>query len=251
MQASVRHERRGAVAFVTLDRPAQLNAVDDGLVRDLLTALRRAGDEAAGAVVLSGAGRAFCAGHDFRQPPEEVEPAAMARLERLADVTRTVRGLPAPVVAAVHGYALGAGCEIALCCDLVVAQRDAVFGFPEVSVGLGVTGGISRLLPLAVGAAKAKELVLLGERFGADEAARLGLVNAVVDDAVAQAAAWAEQLAGRPRLALAFAKAALDRGPEGDLETAHAFETAASLALMNTPEAVAAASDFRSRHPGR
>lgn len=245
----VRYERRGDVAFLTLDRPAQLNAVHAGLVRDLVAALRFVGEDGVGAAVLSGAGRAFCAGHDFHQPPEDVDPGALARIERLADVTRAVRSLPAPVVAAVHGYALGAGCEIALACDLVVAGTDAVLGFPEVSVGLGITGGISRLLPAAVGPAKAKELVLLGARFGAEEAARLGLVNAVADDPLAQATAWAEELASRPRLAVAFAKAALDRGPEGDLETSHALETAASLALMNTPQARSAAAGFRARHP--
>ena len=87
---------------------------------------------------------------------------------------------PVPVIAAVHGYALGAGCEFALGCDLVVADETAQFGFPEVGVGLSVTGGISSLLPRAIGPARAKELLVLGERFGAGRAAELGLVNRVV-----------------------------------------------------------------------
>lgn len=244
----VRYEHHDGVAAVILDRPAKLNAVDDTLVRDLSGALDRARDDAAGAVVLRGEGRAFCAGHDFGQPDEEAGPEAQARLARLAGVTQRVRDLPAPVVAAVHGWALGAGCEFALCCDLVVAQPDAVFGFPEVEVGLGVTGGISHLLPLAVGAVKAKELLLLGRRFDAAEALRLGLVNAVVPDAVAHAMRWARDLAARPRLAVAAAKGAVDHGAAGGIDAAFAYETAASLALMGTPEARAAAAGFRGRH---
>lgn len=243
----VRYEQRDGVAAVTLDRPDKLNAVNDALVGDLSAALDRARDEGAGAVVLRGEGRAFCAGHDFGQPDEEVGPAAQARLQRLSGVTQRVRDLPAPVIAAVHGWALGAGCEFALCCDLVVAQDDAVFGFPEVEVGLAVTGGISHLLPLAVGVVKAKELLLLGRRFTAAEALAMGLVNTVVPDAAAQATAWAGELAAKPRLALAVAKTAVDRGVAGDIDAAYAYETAASLALMHTPEAAAAAADFRGR----
>ncbi|MFD9813356.1 enoyl-CoA hydratase/isomerase family protein [Streptomyces sp. NPDC059080] len=102
-----------------------------------------------------------------------------ARLDRIQDVTRLIRDAPFPVVAAVHGYALGAGCEFALSCDLVVAAEGTRFGFPEVGVGLSVTGGVSRLLTGAVGPIKAKELILLGEHFDAQEARRLGLVTRV------------------------------------------------------------------------
>ena len=149
----------------------------------------------------------------------------------MQDVTRKVQQLPAPVIAAVHGFALGAGCEFALCCDLVVAHPSAVFGFPEVEVGLGVTGGISHLLPLFVGPAKAKELVLLGTRIDATEALRLGLVNAVTDDPLATAGAWAAELASRPRLAVSLAKISLDCGPHGGIDAAYELEIVNSLAL--------------------
>ncbi|WP_007027272.1 enoyl-CoA hydratase/isomerase family protein, partial [Saccharomonospora iraqiensis] len=154
------------VAVVRLNRPGRLNAVTPELVDDLIAALRGiATDEGVGAVVLTGAGRAFCSGHDLRQPPPEQEPRA--RLERLQEVTRTLRALPQPVVASVHGYAVGAGAEFALGCDLVLAADDAVFAFPEVGLGLSVTGAASRLLPLLVGPLRAKELVLRGERLDA------------------------------------------------------------------------------------
>jgi 2-(1,2-epoxy-1,2-dihydrophenyl)acetyl-CoA isomerase len=134
--AAVRYRIEGDVAFVTLNRPRQLNAVNTHLVEALCQSLDRAAEDDAAAVVLSGAGRAFCAGHDFKEDlGEESDDAARRRLERMQDVTRKVQQLPAPVIAAVHGFALGAGCEFALCCDLIVADPSAVFGFPEVEVG--------------------------------------------------------------------------------------------------------------------
>ncbi|MGH9298553.1 MAG: enoyl-CoA hydratase/isomerase family protein [Acidimicrobiales bacterium] len=244
----MRYARDGDVAVVTLNRPERLNAVNHELVTELCSCLERAGQDGAAAVVLTGDGQAFCAGHDLKQAPETaVDAAALERLQKIQDVTRWIRRLTAPVVAAVHGYALGAGCEFALCCDLVVAEAGSVFGFPEVEVGLGVTGGISHLLPLAVGAVKAKELVLLGTRIDAEEACRLGLVNVVVPDALAHALGWASELAGKPRLAAAVAKACLDRGPQADIEAAFDIEVAASLGLGGTPEAAAALEKFNRR----
>jgi enoyl-CoA hydratase/carnithine racemase len=155
------------------------------------------------------------------------------------------------VIAAVHGYALGAGCEFALCCDLVVAASDAVFGFPEVGVGLGVTGGISYLLPLAVGPAKAKELVLLGEHIDAAEAYRLNLVNRLVEpgEQLRCALDLAQTLGSRPRRALARAKLALDVGPAIGIEAAYEIEIANALALHGGADAEGAAAAFRGAHP--
>ena len=245
---TVRFEHDGHVAVITLERPERLNAVNDALVRDLCDALGQAGEELPSAVVLTGAGRAFCAGFDLKEvPDDEDDAAALARLDRLAEVTRRIRQLSMPVLGAVRGYALGAGFEFAICCDLVIADPGAVFGFPEVEVGLAVTGGVTHLLPLVVGPAKANELVLMGARLGAQEAAALGLVNLVADDPLAHALEWAGILAGKPRRALALAKSCLAAGPTGGLEHAFALETAASLALAGTPEARAAADAFQGR----
>lgn len=248
---AVRYRSEEDVVLLTLNRPERLNAVNDALVLDLCRGLERAGEDGAGAVVISGEGRAFCAGHDLTQSPEEnLDGAVVSRLERLADVTRLIRRLPVPVIAAVHGYALGAGCEFALCCDLVAAHPETVFGFPEVEVGLAVTGGISHLLPRRIGDVRAKELILLGRRFSAEEATDLGLVNAVVSEPRETALSWATELAGRPRLALALAKSCLNRAPDGDLESAFGLETAASLALMKSPAAKDAAEAFQERRNG-
>ena len=219
----VEYGRDGDVAVVHLNRPERLNAVVPALTVGLSGALARAEREGARAVVLAGRGRAFCAGHDLKEPePVETPVQTRARLEEIQDVTRLVRRFPGAVVAAVHGYALGAGCEFALCCDVVVAAEDAQFGFPEVGVGLSVTGGISRLLPVLVGWAKAKELLLLGDRVSGAEAARMGLVARAVPAGEHETVALelAHRLAQRPPLALSLAKQVLDQGLDGTLEQA-------------------------------
>jgi enoyl-CoA hydratase/carnithine racemase len=217
----------GSVAVVHLDRPERLNAVNADLTLSLVAALQRAGDDGARVVVLAGRGRAFCAGHDLKEEPAvETVLETRARLETIQEVTRLVRRLPAPVIAAVHGYALGAGAEFALCCDLVIAAEDASFGFPEVSVGLSVTGGISRLLPALVGWAKAKELLLLGERVSGAEAAALGLVARSVPSGEHETVALglARRLAERPALSLSLAKQVLDAGLDSTVDLAMARE---------------------------
>jgi 2-(1,2-epoxy-1,2-dihydrophenyl)acetyl-CoA isomerase len=238
---AVDYELDRSVARIFLNRPHRLNAVVPELTDALVAALGRAEAEAARVVVLAGRGRAFCSGHDLKEPvAAETVLQTRRRVDGIQEVTRAIRRFPGPVIAAVHGYALGAGCEFALGCDLVVAAEDAQFGFPEVSVGLSVTGGISRLLPLLVGPVRAKELLLLGERFGAARALELGLVNRVAaagqhEQAAAELAA---RLRDQPALALALAKQALDRGAECALEEAMAAETDFAV-LTVAPQAVA------------
>lgn len=236
-----------------LDRPQRLNAVVPALVDGMLEGLQRAGSEGVGAVVLAGRGRAFCAGHDLKEPsPVEDEPAARLRLQRIQDVTRAIRLLPVPVVAAVHGYALGAGAEFALGCDLVVAAEDARFGFPEVSVGLSVTGGISALLPQTVGLVRAKELLFLGEHLSAQDAHRLGLINRVVPAGSHEQAALdlARRLADQPPTALALAKSLLDDGINSTESVAFDREVDAAIETMTTGEAQVSARAFQERSGG-
>lgn len=253
MKDCVSYSTAGPIAVVHLDRPDRLNAVVPALVDGLLAAFERARAESVRAVVLAGRGRAFCAGHDLKEPaPVEDEAAARIRLQRIQDVTRAIRSLPAPVIAAVHGYALGAGAEFALGCDLVVAGQDARFGFPEVGVGLSVTGGISSLLPRAAGLVRAKELLFLGEHFTAEDAQRLGLVNQVVPTGTHEQAALdiARRLAAQPPAALALAKSLLDHGADVGVQAAFDREVDAAIATMSTGEAEAAAEAFREKPRG-
>ncbi|GAA5111958.1 enoyl-CoA hydratase/isomerase family protein [Haloechinothrix salitolerans] len=236
------------VAVVSLDRPHRLNAVVPTLVDDLIARLDEiAAREDVRAVVLAGNGRAFCAGHDLK----ESTPAgdSRGRIERIQHVTRRLRALPQPVIAAAHGYAIGAGAEFALSCDLVVAAEDAVFAFPEAGLGLSVTGGASRLLPLLVGPVRAKELLLLGERIGAQRAMEMGLVNRVVatDELRGTAVDMARELAGKPSYAVTLVKRAVDAGIDASLEAALELEVTHALLTENTAHVAASAGRFRER----
>jgi 2-(1,2-epoxy-1,2-dihydrophenyl)acetyl-CoA isomerase len=245
---SVELDVDGGVAVIRLNRPKRLNAVVPALVDGLLDAIGAAArDPHVRAIVLSGRGRAFCAGHDLKEPTPPGD--SRGRIERLQEVTRALRAAPQPVVAAVHGYAIGAGAEFALGCDLVVAAENAVFQFPEVGLGLSVTGAASRLLPLVVGPLRAKELLLLGERITAPTARELGLVNRVVpdDELVEHALSLATTIARRPPAAATLAKRAIDHGVDSavdavlELEVAHALITEHSAAVADSLE------DFRRR----
>ncbi|WP_017595994.1 enoyl-CoA hydratase/isomerase family protein [Nocardiopsis potens] len=249
---SVECEVEGGVGVIRLNRPECLNAVDGALVEELGEAFDRVARAHAGAVVLAGRGRAFCAGHDLKEPA--ADPAELpARLERTQDLTRRIRACPAPVIAAVHGHAVGIGVELALCCDLVIAAEDARFRFPEAGLGLSITNAASRLLPLLVGPLKAKELVLLGEPVDAAEAHRIGLVNTVVPAGALMDAALerAARLAGQPRAATALAKEALTAGTEQgveaalELEVRHALRTERPAALFADPVGASRARDAR------
>jgi 2-(1,2-epoxy-1,2-dihydrophenyl)acetyl-CoA isomerase len=223
----VDYELDQVVARVYLNRPHRLNAVVPELTDGLVAALDRAGEDGARVVILAGRGRAFCSGHDLKEPvTREPVLATRRRVDGIQDVTRAIRRFPGPVIAAVHGYALGAGCEFALGCDLVVASEETWFGFPEVSVGLSVTGGISRLLSLLAGPVRAKEMLLLGERFDAATAKEMGLINRVCPAGQHESAAaeMAGRLADKPHRALTLAKQALDRGADCTLEEAMAAE---------------------------
>lgn len=244
----VEFEMRDNVGWIYLNRPHRLNAVTPELVEGLCNALERALQSEVRAVVISGRGRAFCAGHDLKSGNEQVDSHRRDRqLERIQDVTRLVQTLPCPVIAAVHGYALGAGCEFALCADLIVADDEAIFGFPEVEVGLSVTGGISHILPIAVGKAKAKELLLLGEKFGASRAEQLGLVNWVVPQGELEEATakLVNRLIARPRVAMQLAKTGIDRSSGEGIENAMEREIRYTAATMASTEASDAARLFR------
>ncbi|GAA2792368.1 enoyl-CoA hydratase/isomerase family protein [Crossiella cryophila] len=253
MERTVQHTEADGVAVLALNRPHRLNAVAPALVTDLVAALRAVADSPARAVVLTGNGRAFCAGHDLKEPVESGDGhASRLRLEQIQEVTRLIRGLPQPVIAAVHGYALGAGAEFALGCDLVLAAPDAIFGFPEVSLGLSVTGAASRLLPLLVGPLKAKELLLLGERVDAHTALELGLVNAVTgaEELLPTALDWARRMAAQPAQAMTLAKRALDRGIDSSVEGALELEVAHALITDGSADVTAATDGFRRRADG-
>lgn len=165
------------VLTLTLNRPRKLNAITAALAQDLWRALEHAHSAPAiKAVLLRGEGRAFCAGRDINAPPSDAELDAVQR------VATAIVGCCKPVVAAVHGWVVGAGLEWMLDADIVIAARSARFKLPEASLGVFVTGGLVATLPAAAGLARAKALMLLGEEFSAEQALGWGLVWKMVDD---------------------------------------------------------------------
>lgn len=220
--------RHGAVEEITLNRPAVLNALDRTMIAELTEAVERVGgDPAVRAVVLRGAGDAFMAGGDLRmfhgtlaKPAAERHADLHAAVLRLQPLVRGLRDMPKPVVAAVHGAAAGFGVSLAMACDLVVAADNAVFTLAYCHIGTSPDGSSTFFLPRHVGLKRAFEIALLGDRFDAATAERLGLVNRVVP--VADLAADAMKLAGRlangPTQAYAATKALLNASLESGLD---------------------------------
>ncbi len=227
-ERTVKYERDGAVAFVTLDRPEKLNAQNAGMARELVDAFKAAeADPEVRAVVFKGEGRAFCAGHDLTEETrKESLEKELAAIEVLQGVTRAIMGTGKPVVVAVQGYALGAGCEWAMNCDIIMAAEGAKFGFPETRLGSALGNAGTKLLPLLIGMARAREMILLGTIIEADQAERWGLVNKVVppESLLDEAVTVARKLAENPPLANRLAKSALNRVLHLDVEQALQIE---------------------------
>jgi enoyl-CoA hydratase len=234
-------ERLGSVALLTLNRPDVLNA----LSREMLEALRERVAELGAAadvraVVVTGSGRAFAAGADISQMRgfSPLEAQAFSRLGH--EAFASLEALTVPTIAAVNGYALGGGCELALACDWIYAAERARFGQPEVSLGLiPGFGGTSRLAR-RVGVAWAKELNLSGEPVDARTAQRIGLVNRVFEDGdatVAAALAAGESVAEKGPLAVARAKRVMQVGQDADVDVAHALEQEAFGGLFGSEDA--------------
>jgi 2-(1,2-epoxy-1,2-dihydrophenyl)acetyl-CoA isomerase len=222
--SQVREERTGAITVLTLDRPESLNALTPGGMSELGERLERAaGDPTVRAVVLTGAGRAFSAGGDAQflleiptMPPSTVADVVYRGFQR---PIRAMRAMDKPVVAAVNGPAVGAGCELAIAADFRIAAESARFGEVWIRIGCVPALGGMYLLPRLVGLGRATEMIMTGEIIDAAEAYRIGLANRVVPDASVLDAAieLATRLARGPARALAAAKAAINRGLAGNL----------------------------------
>jgi enoyl-CoA hydratase/carnithine racemase len=221
-------ERREHVATLTLNRPDALNAINTRLVHDLYAACQQlTTDEQVWTVVLRGSGeRSFCVGADLKERRGMDLPATQQLRARLVRSFRALNALPMPTIAAVHGWALGGGFELALCCDLIVASDDARFGLTEVTLGIIPGGGGTQLLPRLVGKSLAKLLIYTGRRIEAAEAERLGIAVRVVPRAELESAAMAlaDEIAANAPISLRQAKKAIDGGYHLDLDSAFAFE---------------------------
>jgi len=243
------------VVTLTLNRPEVLNALDDQLIAALSDAFTAVPHEpSARVVVLRGAGeRAFCAGADLKARLGMPLPAWQPQPHRIAAPARAVLTCPLPTIAAVHGYALGGGCELALLCDLLLAADDAQFGLPE--TGLGIIPGLggTQTLPRRLGVQRAKWLIFTGERISAAEALRLGLVLEVVPRATLweRAQALARRIAANSPLALRQAKRAIDLGVDLDLHSGLALEEEAYNRCLYSADREEGMRAFAERRPPR
>jgi enoyl-CoA hydratase/carnithine racemase len=210
-----------AVATVTLCRPEVRNAIHDAMRAELIAVLDRIGeDDAVRAVVITGKGAAFCAGGDvsgmqtrLKETPGEIAFNGWRRQRKTHRSIASLHQMGKPTVAAVNGAAVGLGCDMALCCDFIVASESAVFAMSFIQRGLVPDGGGLYFLPRRIGLSRAKELIFSGRRVKADEALRIGLADRLATDAglVTEAQAWAAELGSGSPVALALAKSILDR----------------------------------------
>lgn len=241
------------VGIIRLDRPP-MNALDIA-TQDRLRELAEevTGRDDVRAVVIWGGEKVFAAGADIKEMRDMDHAGMVARSRALQDSLTAVARIPKPVVAAVTGYALGGGCELALCADYRIAAENAKLGQPEILLGLIPGAGGTQRLARLIGPSRAKDLIFTGRQVKADEALTLGLVDRVVpaEEVYEQAHAWAARLARGPAIALRAAKEAVDAGLETDLETGLAIERSWFAGLFATEDREIGMRSFVEEGPGK
>jgi enoyl-CoA hydratase/carnithine racemase len=255
VSSTVLVEREGHIAHLILNRPEVLNAIDNTLGAELGAACEHLGnDESVWLVILRGAGeRAFCAGADLKARLHFTPEQWAAQRELFRATFRKVRDVPQPMIAAVHGFALGGGAELAMLSDFVVASEDAVFGLTEVSLGIIPGGGGTQNLPRLIGRNRAKELIYSARRINAHEAKELGLVNYVVPrpELLPRALALAEEILKNSPFALRQAKWAIDSGADLPFEDGIQREHEAYLRAIASEDRQEGISAFNERRRPR
>jgi enoyl-CoA hydratase len=241
--------RADGVAVVRLDN-GKVNALSTELLRQLQSAARALHDDPPGAVVVTGSARMFAAGADISEfgGPAEARTVGGAFVDALDELAT----IPRATIAAVNGFALGGGCELALACDLRVAAASARFGQPEILLGIIPGGGGTQRLSRLVGPARAKDLIFSGRQVAADEALRIGLVDRVAEgDALDEALAWAAELARGAVVAQGLAKRAIDRGLDITLDGGIDLEQQLFAEVFGTDDARIGVASFQEQGPGK
>src|ERR1051326_5598585 len=239
------------IAHLVMNRPGAMNAMSQGLVTGLRQALDRAqSDPGVSIIVLTGAGNNFCAGDDLKENEHQTAEAFLALILDLQRIARLLLG-GKPTIAAVDGYAVGGGFELALACDFRIASTRARMGCVEARVGMVITGGTSVLLPQLVGQGAAREIILLADIFDAPTAQRMGLLQRLVepDQLDEEVRSFAEHLLSRAPLSLKESKQLLNRPLEVELERAFQNEIEAIMRCFGTADAREAAVAFREKRP--
>ena len=249
----VRLEVADGVGTIRLDRP-KMNAISIQVQEELRTTAAEATErDDVKAVVVYGGERVFAAGNDVKEMAEMSYTDMVKRSGPLQSAVTAVARIPKPVVAAVTGYALGGGCELALAADIRIAADDATFGQPEVLLGIIPGAGGTQRLSRLVGPSRAKDIIFTGRFVKADEALAIGMVDKIVPagDVYAEAVRWAGQFTGAASYALRAAKESIDKGLEVDLETGLEIERQQFAALFATQDRSAGMDSFVHNGPGK
>ena len=235
----VESEARGDIAIITLARPEKLNAINAEMLDGLLAAIETVGrSEAIGAAVLTGRGRAFSAGGDIAAMDGMDDATFADTISRYMRLSAAFRACPNPIVAAIHGYALAGGFELALMCDVRFAARGTKFGLPDTPLGLSPTSGMTWLLPRIVGLGRAMYLTLSADDIDAEEAERIGLVDRVTEPEtlLAEAEAFAHRIASYPRVGVAWTKRGFHHALDSTFAAATRSEEEGELASFQSPD---------------
>lgn len=240
------------VATLLIDRPP-MNPLSIDVQDQIGEAARQISASDAAAVVVYGGEKVFAAGADIKEMQSMTYPQMVDRASVIQDCFKAVARIPKPTVAAITGFALGAGCELALCCDFRVAGNNAKLGQPEILLGVIPGAGGSQRLPRLIGTAKAKDLIFTGRMVEAQEALAIGLVDEVVepDQVYAAAKARARAYVGGPAYAIRAAKEAIDRGIETDLDTGLAIEATQFAGVFSTRDREIGMNSFVAQGPGK
>jgi len=216
-------EQEENTAIITFNRPDAMNALNNQTRAEFAAAIAEvAADDNVKVLILTGNGKAFVAGSDIKEF-SQTTPYTAHNIHRLGEM---VEKLEKPVIAAVNGFCLGGGCEIAMACDIIIASEKAKFGQPEINIGIIPGGGATQRLPRLVGVCKAKELIYTGDIINAEQADHLGLINRVVpvDELMPAARELAKKIATKSAAALKLAKMAINRGLQTNLESGLKYE---------------------------
>jgi len=227
--STIKYIKNKGIAKIIFNRPNVLNAINKQLLEEFLKVLEDCKkDYGIRVVLIMGEGRAFCVGDDLKEETDEISfESGAERLQNLQETTRLMTSMDKPVIAVIQGYAVGAGLEWSLNCDIRIAAEGTKFGFPETSVGMTITNAGTWFLPRLIGLARAKEMVFFGEKIDAIKALEWGLINRVLplEQLEKEADVLANKILEKSRMAISLSKKSLNLGAALDMESAMANET--------------------------
>ena len=255
MYKTLIYEKKENIGLLTINRPEKLNAISNELISELKKLLDEIeNDEELRVLIITGAGdKAFVAGADIKELVDRDARLGRRVSQERQGIFSRIENLPVPVIAAVNGYALGGGLELALACSIRICSEKAQFGAPEVKLGIIPGDGGTQRLPRLVGLGRAMEMILTGDFIDAQEAYRIGLVNKVLpqEELMDKAMELAKKIASRPPLAVRFAKEAVNRSQEGDAASGFALESYLHALSCTTEDKKEGVSAFLEKRKGK